>query len=83
MLTYGLYFRLYIQTGVTELCVTLVCCLSYINQSIKEMSAEGFSKVLNEREDDKDKTEHTVVTKDVPDGGWGWCVVAGGHFIVL
>ena len=54
-----------------------------MNQSIKEMSAEGFSKVLNEREDDKEESEDTVVTKDVPDGGWGWCVVAGGHFIVL
>ena len=47
------------------------------------MSEEEVINVINEREEGREDKDDTAVSRDVPDEGWGWCVVAGRLFNVV
>eukprot|EP00092_Neocalanus_flemingeri_P019535 GFUD01021165.1.p1 GENE.GFUD01021165.1~~GFUD01021165.1.p1 ORF type:complete len:446 (-),score=66.10 GFUD01021165.1:65-1402(-) len=47
-----------------------------MNRSLQDMSEEGLIQVVNEKDDELNDLEQSGAAKGVPDGGWGWCVVA-------
>ena len=52
-----------------------VCCgnFSHLDMSVEE----------GDTREEHSNPEHVDDSKDVPDGGWGWCVVAGALLLYI